>query len=179
MAYIFSIIILFYYTDDYDNYMQLWFGLNCTWCYFITSCVSLSAEMNTSAHLSRTSSAKTIRTHYTDDPHEDASGVGGHTDAFLTEVETEDDGDEGHHIVNFLAGKSKLFCESIYCGINILWVLYFFIFVSDISAFRRLEYAFNSFNAALLPLTNLSGAISFLLKKYLVTFYSFTIQRHT
>ena len=130
--------------------------------------------MNTSAHLSRTSSAKTIRTHYTDDPHEDVSGVGGHTDAFLTEVETEDDGDEGHHIVNFLAGKSKLFSESIYCGINSLWVLYFFIFVSNISPLRRFEYAFNSFTINQPLWSNI-----FLLMKYLVTFYSFTIRRHT
>ena len=123
MAYTFFIIILLYCIDNYDNDMHLWFDWNCMFCNFITSCVSLPAEMNTSAHLSRTSSAKTIRTHYTDDPHEDASGVGGHTDAFLTEVDTEDDGEEGHHIVNFLAGKSKLF--NGYRS-SILWVLHIF-----------------------------------------------------
>ena len=121
--YTFFIIILLYCIDNYDNDMHLRFDWNCMFCHFITSCVSLPAEMNTSAHLSRTSSAKTIRTHYTDDPHEDASGVGGHTDAFLTEVDTEDDGEEGHHIVNFLAGKSKLF--NGYRS-SILWVLHIF-----------------------------------------------------
>lgn len=56
--------------------------------------------MNTSVHLSRTSSAKTVRTHYTED--EDEGYTNGHqTDAFLTELdETEDE--EDNHVRRYL-----------------------------------------------------------------------------
>lgn len=52
-----------------------------------------------SAYLSRTSSAKTTRTHYTDYEDEDDDAVQDHTDAFLTEVETED---EESRVQNFI-----------------------------------------------------------------------------
>ena len=87
--------------------------------------------MNTSVHLSRTSSAKTIRTHYTDDAQEEAEryDVTSRTDAFLTEVDTEDEEGDGHQISSFLAGE---------CSSNLIALFWFSGIMKNLMKVRKL-----------------------------------------